>query len=253
MPLKEAKRLVVKLKNEGQDLISFGGSEPTLYPYLFELTGFIKSLGLKFRMASNLKECSDKDFAQKLVENGLVEVYTSLHGHTAELHDKITRVSGSFQSRIEGIKNLAALGVKIETNTTIAMLNFKYLRVIAEFIWQNFKPFAMRFSFLWCKANVLDDPKGIIPSIPEIKPYLKEAIDYLKREGVYTFIEKAPLCLLPRELFKSEDYMLRENIKPSICRSCKFYNDGKCVGISPVYLSLYGESDLIPQKKWLFF
>ena len=55
--------------------------------------------------------------------------------------------------------------------------------------------------------------------------------------------------------FKSEDYMLRVNIKPSACRPCKFYNNDKCVGISPVYLSLYGQSDLVPQKKkkWLFF
>lgn len=257
LPLEEAKKLVVKAKNEGQKLVSLGGSEPTIYPHLPELIEFIKSLGLKFRMASNLRRCADKNFAKKLAENGLTDVYTSLHGHNAELHDKITRVNGSFQSRTEGMKNLAALGVKIETNTTITTLNFRYLRTIAEFIWQNFEPFRMRFAFLWCKANVLDDPKGIIPKIPEIRPYLKEAMDYLKKRGPYAFIEKAPICLLSKywEDFKSEDYMLKENIKPSICRFCKFYNDNNCVGISPVYLSLYGESDLIPQKKkkWLIF
>ncbi|MDP3052228.1 MAG: radical SAM protein [bacterium] len=257
LPLEEAKGLVVKFKNEGQTLISLGGSEPTLYPHLFELIEFIKSLGLKFRMASNLRRCSDKNFAKKVAESGLVSVYTSLHGHNAELHDKIARINGSFQSRTEGMRNLTALGVKIETNTTITTLNFKYLRTIAEFIWRNFEPFRMRFAFLWCTANVLDDPKGIMPKIPEIRPYLKEAMDYLKEKGPYAFIEKAPICLLPEywKDFKSEYYMLTENVKPSICRSCKFYSDNNCVGISPVYLSLYGDSDLIPQKrkKWLFF
>lgn len=257
LPLEQAKRLVVKAKNEGQKIISLGGSEPTIYPHLFELIEFIKSLGLKFRMASNLRRCTDKNFAKKLVENGLTSVYTSLHGHNAELHDKIARANGSFESRTEGMKNLAVLGVKIETNTTITTLNFKHLKTITEFIWRNFKPFRMRFAFLWCKANVLDNPQGIIPTIPEIRPYLKEAMDYLKKEGPYAFIEKAPICLLPEywKDFKSEDYMLKENVKPPICRSCKFDNDDNCVGISPVYLSLYGESDLIPQKrkKWLFF
>lgn len=251
MPFEEAKRLVVKMKNEGQTLISLGGSEPTVYPHFLELIGFIKSLGLKFRMASNLRRCSDKNFAKKVVENGLTSIYTSLHGHNAELHDKIARINGSFQSRTEGMRNLAALGVKIETDTTITSLNFRYLKTVAEFIWQNFSPFRIRFAFLWCKANVLDDPKGIIPRIPEIRPYLKEAMDYLKEEGPYAFIEKAPICLLPEywKDFKSEYYMLTENVKPSICRSCKFYSDNNCIGISPVYLSLYGEQDLIPQKK----
>ncbi len=257
LPLEEAKSLVVKFEKEGRNLISLGGSEPTLYPYLLELIEFIKNLDLKFRMASNLRKCSDKNFAEKLVENGLVNVYTSLHGHNAVLHDKITRVNESFESRIKGMKNLMALGVKIETNTTITLLNFRYLKTIAEFIRRNFEPFRMRFAFLWCKANVLDNPKGIIPRIPDIRPYLKEAMDYLQTEGPYAFIEKAPICLLPEywKDFKSEDYMLKENIKPSICRSCKFYNDDNCIGISPVYLSLYDESDLIPQKrkKWLFF
>jgi len=257
LPLGEAKRLIIEIKNRGGNLISLGGSEPTIYPHLSEIIKFIKKSGLKFRMASNLKQCSDKNFAKKLVENGLVEVYTSLHGHNEELHDKIARVNGSFKSRTEGMKNLAALGVKIETNTTITALNFRYLKTIADFIWQNFKPFRMRFAFLWCKANVLEAPKEIVPRIPEIRPYLKEAMSYLKKEGPYAFIEKAPICLLPEywEDFKSEYYMLTENMKPFACHSCKFYNDDNCVGISPVYLSLYGESDLIPlkTKKWLFF
>ena len=104
--LKEAKKTIVKMRNEGKKTISLGGSEPTIYPHILELTDFIKNLGLKFRMASNLKRCSDKNFAKILTENGLYEVYTSLHGDTAELHDKITRVKGSFEARTQGIKNL---------------------------------------------------------------------------------------------------------------------------------------------------
>ena len=115
----------------------------------------------------------------------------------------------------------------------------------------------MRFAFLWCKANVLEDPEGMIPRISETRPYLKEAMDYLKKEGPYAFIEKGPICLLLKywQDFKSEYYMFRYNIKPPRCSNCRFYNDKACVGISPVYLSLYGDSDLIPQKrkKWIIF
>lgn len=257
LSLKEAKNLVIKAKNEGKKIIALRASEPTLYPYLMELTEFISDLGLKFRITSNLKRCADKNFAQKLVDNGLVSAYTSLHGHTAQLHDKIVRTTGSFQARTQGMKNLTALGVRIETNTTITSLNFRQLKTIAEFIWLNFKPYKMRFAFLRCKANALENTKNIMPRIPEIRPYLKEAVDYLKKEGPYAFIEKGPICLLPEyeKDFKSEYYMLRENIKPAACSRCRFYKDDACVGVSPTYLDLYGDSDLIPQKrrKWIFF
>ena len=66
---------------------------------------------------------------------------------------------------------------------------------------------------------------------------------------LYSFMEKLPVCGAPKYHldFKPEDYVIKANKKPLICSSCKYYNNNYCIGVSPTYLRLYGEKDLIPQ------
>ncbi|MBU4449766.1 MAG: glutamate racemase, partial [Actinobacteria bacterium] len=58
----------------------------------------------------------------------------SIHGHTPELHDSLTRSKGSFEQTKQGIKNLIELAQPISTNTVVVKQNYKYLAKITEFL-----------------------------------------------------------------------------------------------------------------------
>lgn len=250
--LEQAKSEILQLKDSGVHLIALRGSEPTIYPHLFELIRFINSQGLKFRLTTNARSFYYEDFTKAIIKMGLAQVYTSLHSHKAKVHDDLTRVEGSFKQTFEGIKNLLKHGVEVETNTTIVRQNVGHLKDIAQFFSEEFSSiYRVRFSFLYCKGVEADLKSWslLMPSLAETRDSLTAAMDTFRENRIYSFMEKVPVCGAPKHCldFKSEDYVIRANTKPQACFSCKYYHGDRCVGISPVYLKIHGENDLIPQ------
>lgn len=251
-PLDRVKSEVIRLKNMGVSLIALRGSEPTVYPHILELIRFIKKQGLNFRLSTNARLFYYEEVTKTFVQNGLAEVYISLHSSKAEVHDNLTRVTGSFKQTCNGIKNLLKYGVQVETNTTILRQNVEHLEEIAQFLSNEFnRLYRARFSFLYHLGVGADIEawRLIMPSLSETKNNLTKAMDVLRGNNIYSFIEKLPVCGAPKYFqdFKPEDYVIRANKKPLACSSCRYYYDAYCVGISPVYLELYGDSDLTPQ------
>lgn len=250
--LEQVKSEVLQLKNNEVNIISLRGSEPTIYPQILELIRFIKSQDLKFRLTSNARFFYYEEMAKTFAENGLVNVYTSLHSDKAEIHDELTRAVGSFKQTVGGIKNLLKHGVEVETNTTILKQNCKDLKKVAEFISEEFNKIARaRFSFLYHQGTEGDINfwRTLVPSISEVRNEVTEAMGVFRKHGIYSFIEKLPVCGAPKYYkdFKPEDYVIRVNTKPPICASCKYFRDNYCIGVNEVYLKLYGEKDLKPQ------
>ncbi len=58
---------------------------------------------------------------------GLTFVKYSLHGHTAELHDKLVAVPGAFDKNLKSIENLKKLNVGIGVNIVLNELNYRHL------------------------------------------------------------------------------------------------------------------------------
>jgi MoaA/NifB/PqqE/SkfB family radical SAM enzyme len=72
--------------------------------------------------------------AERAVQLGLQSVNTSLHGHTPEIHDSLTRTPGSYAEAIAAVQNLASLHVPIVVNTTINRQNYTHLIDIARLL-----------------------------------------------------------------------------------------------------------------------
>lgn len=251
MPLEQAKSEVLRLKNKGQKVISLRGSEPTIYAHLLELLQFIKDQGLKFRLTTNARVFYYEDFTKTLTSMGLVSVYTSLHSYLPEVHDNLTRAPESFTQTSTGIKNLLKYGVEVETNTTIVKQNVNHLKDVAQFFSEEFKNlYKARFSFLYHRGVGVNLKiwSRLMPTLSETREHITEAMDTFRKNKIYSFIEKLPVCGAPKYCkdFKPEDYVIRANKKPAKCFSCKYYHNDYCVGISPIYLKLYGEKDLMP-------
>src|SRR5688572_30486621 len=79
------------------DRIYFTGGEVTLYKRLFEHIDYARNSGSfrHIRIQTNGRRLSDADFAARLRESGVDELFISIHGESAEVHDDITQRPGS--------------------------------------------------------------------------------------------------------------------------------------------------------------
>ncbi len=88
--------------------IILSGGEAALHPLHTEFIRYAKEVGYgRIQTVTNGWRYADRDFYDKCVEAGLQEMTFSLHGHTAELHNRLTRHKGSFERIVKAIRRAA--------------------------------------------------------------------------------------------------------------------------------------------------
>jgi MoaA/NifB/PqqE/SkfB family radical SAM enzyme len=86
------------------DKVIISGGEATLHPRFFEFIEYAKSIGYdRVQTVTNGTFLGDEDYYEKAAAAGLGEITWSLHGHTAELHDELTKTPGAFKKMTRGI------------------------------------------------------------------------------------------------------------------------------------------------------
>lgn len=111
------------LRELGTLNIILSGGEPLAHPDFFDLGVRARELGFVTRVKSNGHSLHG-DVARRMkeeVDPFVVEV--SLHGATAETHDRQTRVPGSFDRLIENIVGAGELGLRMKVNATLTGWN----------------------------------------------------------------------------------------------------------------------------------
>ncbi|KPL08894.1 hypothetical protein AMJ85_07590, partial [candidate division BRC1 bacterium SM23_51] len=123
MTTAEICRVLEIIRREAQvPSVSFTGGEPMLRDDLAELTAHARGLGMRVNLITNAT-LADGAAVERLVEAGLNSAQVSLEGPSAEIHDRLTGVEGSFERTIRGITELRDAGLHVHTNTTITALN----------------------------------------------------------------------------------------------------------------------------------
>lgn len=103
--------------------LTFSGGEPLAHPSFLRLGAKARELGFVIRIKSNGHAFSG-DIAQRIrdeVDPFLVEV--SLHGATAEAHERQTRIPGSFDRLLENLTAMRGLGFRVKLNGTLTRWN----------------------------------------------------------------------------------------------------------------------------------
>lgn len=267
-----------KIKNElkkgierGCSSVDLNGGEPTIRKDIFELVRYAKQLGYEtVAVTTNGRMFSYKEFAKKIVKCGLDSAVLSIHGHTSQLHDCLTRVNGSFNQLFEGLKNLKEIkpDLYICTNTTITKFNYKFLPQIAE---NNIRlgADACEFIFVHPRGDALKNFDKVVPTLSEIEPFIKPTIEVGKKYSIKHFVMRYfPLCFMQGEedslselkalkslreqhigpefcdLEVEKGRMLVGRTKGSVCVNCKSNN--KCEGIFKEYADRIGFKELKP-------
>lgn len=144
LPLNDFERLVDFCAQEGIKNIVLTGGEPTMYPWLLDALGYVKSkdAGLIPSMASNGLLLANLDFCQSVVSSGLAYVDISLKG------------KDYVDSQMLAIRNLAQSQVEMTCSMVLSLDNIDDFCSVVRMAYQNG---ARQFSFTFKIDNSKTD------------------------------------------------------------------------------------------------
>jgi radical SAM protein with 4Fe4S-binding SPASM domain len=132
----QAKNLIEQLAELGRGqpmmpVLVFSGGEPLCRDDLFELVTHAKSAGITPALATN-GTLIDAKVAEQIRDSGIVRIAVSLDGATAEVHNKLRQLEGSFERALEGIKHLRQKDLSVQINITLTKHNAGQLEKVYE-------------------------------------------------------------------------------------------------------------------------
>lgn len=127
----QAKNLIDQLAELGRNqnfmpILVFSGGEPLCRNDIFKLIDYAVANEVKCALATN-GTLVDAGIAEQIKTAGIERVSVSLDGATAEVHNKLRNLEGSFEAAINGIHCLNDCGVPFQINMTITRHNIHQL------------------------------------------------------------------------------------------------------------------------------
>ncbi|MCD6499121.1 MAG: radical SAM protein [Deltaproteobacteria bacterium] len=178
------------------DRIVLTGGEVTIRADLVDLVSHARKRGFReIQIQTNGRMLAYEALCHNLVAAGATEFSPALHGHIASLHDFLTRVPGSFDQTVQGIKNLASLKVPIVTNTVITRSNFRHLAALASLL-IDLGVTQYQFAFVHGLGSAAKYFDSIVPRMELLAPHIAAGLEKGRQAGVWATTEAIPPCLL---------------------------------------------------------
>ena len=195
----------------GSRSVGFLGGEPTIYPHIVKSVAYAKEIGFtRIAIASNVTRMAKTKFADKMLEAGLTRVTVSMHGHTPELEDKLTRVPGVFEKKCKAIRYLMKKSAEgylvdgVSVNIVLNGWNYKALPKMMRFFYEDLGVPDVRINFVRPEGYA-EGSSDLTPQYRDVVSVLIKAIVLNERhfKKVFTF-GGFPMCVLPKSLRESE-------------------------------------------------
>jgi MoaA/NifB/PqqE/SkfB family radical SAM enzyme len=123
LSLSQYRLLLDDLASLGALNLSLSGGEPLAHPHFFEIATHARSLGFVIRLKTNghaVKEPVARRIREE-VDPFVIEV--SLHGASAETHERQTRVPGSYERLLANIRTMKSHGMRVKVNSVLTRWN----------------------------------------------------------------------------------------------------------------------------------
>ncbi len=111
------------------DKVILSGGEGSIHPKFIDFVRYAREIGYsRVQTVTNGYMFAKREFYLKAVEAGLGEITFSLHGHTPELHDRLTGVEGAFDRLMKGMIRARRDGrVIVNVDVCINKQNVEYI------------------------------------------------------------------------------------------------------------------------------
>lgn len=129
----EWKSVAKQLADMGCKRITIIGGEPFIHKNWYEIAKSVKDNNMELMFISNGFKIND-EIIKKLKELNTLGVGISLDGGTANIHDSIRGVKGSFNKCKTVIKKLKKAGINVTVITTVHKKNFHDLPKIRDYL-----------------------------------------------------------------------------------------------------------------------
>ncbi len=203
---------------EGYRSVGFLGGEPTTHPQICEAVAHARSVGFtRVAIATNATKLRLPNFVDRILTAGLTRITVSMHAHTADLEDRLTRVPGNFEKKCAALTGLVArkradpqvLPDGLSVNIVLNGWNHRYLPQMLRFFYDKIGVDDIRANFIRPEGYA-EGSLDLTPPFPEVVPNLIKAIILAERhfQKVFTF-GGFPLCVLPPALRADRELLSR--------------------------------------------
>jgi len=190
------KEIILNLKrgrSSGIKRVVLSGGEPSIHPDFLDIVKIARQVGYEhIQVITNGRMFAYPDFLKQAVSKGLLEITFSMHGHNNKLHDKLTKVSGSFRQSLTGLANALKIeGLIISVDVVINKVNVEYLADILKFfINLGVHEFdllqVIPFGRAWDNRHIL------FYDIRKSLPFLNKAFSLSKNPNLYLWTNRFP-------------------------------------------------------------
>jgi hypothetical protein len=248
------KKVLVEIMQGGRfENLILSGAEVTTFPELEKYVRFAASLGWfkKIQIQTNGRRLSDRAYLEHLLHCGVNEFFVSIHGFE-KTHDAATRIPGSFREALAGLRNLAAYGVEVISNTVLTRNNYLEIPKLMDFLSGE----GVREMHMWNYFPMeATDSHNLIMRLTELLPLLHELRITMEKAGKALVLKSFPLCLSVEGSPVFFDSVFPVTVLPdrfwqefskSGFGKCLYRDAGQCKsvecwGLSNAYLQKYGD------------
>ena len=140
--------------------ISLSGGEPLLNPDLIDIVNLICNNSISCRIITN-GVLINKSFLSNIPSS--VHIQVSLNGSTYDVHEKLTGVSGSFNSTISAIELLKKMGTPFSIKTIVSPYNSHDYPNLVDLA-KRYEAKGISFSFLQPFGRALNNQTSLLMS-----------------------------------------------------------------------------------------
>ena len=238
--------------SNGKILLCCG--EPTSIKDILNTVKGLKNKYATVAISTNGKKLADLKFLQALISAGANELFFSIHGHKAAVHDSVTGVKGSFAQSVKGLRNALKLqhekgGFEVAVNAVITIKNLPHLKAYLDFLYK-LGIRTVNFDLPVPLGIAAKSYRRIMPQFSNAVLHISKSVESFAIKGLKIFVSNLPLCVFNR--IKGMDYSLILNESREFvplrcsegginCSDC--VNDKVCIGALKKYIDIYGDRE----------
>lgn len=165
-----------------EDRVVLRGVEPALREDLPELLRYAKQLGIRdLALETNGRAFFYKDLCKQLLREGLKRYTIYIFGPEAQLHDSWSKVKGSFEQTLTGIRNLLSLGAEVKV---LCFLSARHAECLQEYapLLQRLKPSSATFLYIDLEhrnVRTVDQP-----FVQQLGRDIRDLIETVRNKGI---------------------------------------------------------------------
>lgn len=201
--------LFYKIIKEGRDMniihVTLSGGEPLLHKDIIKFLRKCRELDLAVNILTNLTLLNDS-ILEEMKLNPFLSVQTSLYSMSAEIHDSITKVKGSFEKTKNAILKLINAGIPVQISCPVMKQNKDTFQEVIS--WGKSKNIAVVFDYV------------IFASFDQSNRNLVNRLDIKDIENVF---EKQLSDEYVNALIKTEKEKCALTTEDPICSICRYY------------------------------